>query len=95
MEYKFQAELWEYQGQGAWYFVTVPRDISDEIKAITERMAGFGSVRVSVNVGNSVWKTSIFPDSKSGCYVLPVKKDIRKAEGLSAGDEVKVTIARI
>jgi hypothetical protein len=29
---------------------------------------------------------SIFPDSASGCYVLPVKRAARRAEGLDAGD---------
>lgn len=95
MKYEFVAELWEYHGQGSWHFVTLPKDISEEIKVTTERVAGFGSVRVLVCMGKSEWKTSIFPDSKSGCYVLPLKKDVRKAENLVAGAQVSVTIERI
>jgi hypothetical protein len=38
----------------------------------------------------SAWKTSIFPDSGSGSFVLPIKKEIRNAEGLAAGDRARV-----
>ncbi len=95
MKYEFATELWEYHGQGAWHFVTLPQDISEEIKSTTEKMPGFGSVRVSVTIGKTSWKTSVFPDAKSGCYMLPVKKDVRKAENLVAGAHVSVTIVRI
>ena len=80
--YQFTAPLWLYPGEGSWYFVTVPEDISDDISALTAgRRKGFGSVRVSVTVGGSTWQTSVFP-SKSGSYILPVKKAIRTAENL-------------
>ncbi|HMS31997.1 MAG TPA: DUF1905 domain-containing protein [Candidatus Saccharibacteria bacterium] len=91
--YTFTAELWMYPGEGAWYFVTLPKDIADEIKAITApNKRGFGSVRVSVKVGASEWQTSIFPDSTTKSYFLPVKKDVRTKNGLQDGDTVKVTL---
>jgi hypothetical protein len=86
--YQFSAPLWLYPGEGSWYFVTVPEDISDEITDLTEgRRKGFGSVRVSVTVGGSTWQTSVFP-TKTGTYVLPIKKPIRTAEGLLDGTPV-------
>ena len=48
---------------------------------------GFGSVKVAVQIGNSRWQTSLFPQ-KSGGWFLPVKKPVRLAEGLDFGDEV-------
>ena len=36
--------------------------------------------------------TSIFPDSKQGSYVLPVKKAVRTAEGIEDGDDVEVAL---
>jgi hypothetical protein len=48
-------------------------------------------VRVRVTVGGSTWGTSIFPDSAPGCYVLPLKRAVRQAEGLEAGNVVTVT----
>ncbi|NYD79274.1 DUF1905 domain-containing protein [Arthrobacter cupressi] len=51
---------------------------------------GFGSVKVTATVAGTSWDTSIFPDSKSGSYLLPVKRSIRMAAGLREGDSVEV-----
>jgi hypothetical protein len=47
---------------------------------------------VDVTVGSTRWSTSIFPDSKRGTYVLPLKKAVRVAEGLSAGASARVEL---
>ena len=49
---------------------------------------GFGSVKVTVRVGESQWQTSLFPQ-KSGGWFLPIKKPVRLAEGLDFGDSVE------
>ena len=49
---------------------------------------GFGSVKVTVQVGESRWQTSLFPQ-KTGGWFLPVKKPVRLAEGLEYGDIVE------
>ncbi len=93
MIYRFRAELWLYPGDAAWHFVTLPFDEADEIDEITRgSQRGFGSVRVRVTIGSSTWHTSLFPDSKARSYVLPVKKPVRTAEGIVAGDQVDVPI---
>ncbi|HZX07256.1 DUF1905 domain-containing protein [Kribbella sp.] len=87
--YRFTAPLWVYPGEAAWHFITVPEDISDEITDLTEgHRKGFGSVRVAVTIGNSTWRTSVFP-TKDGTYVLPVKKPIRHTESLAEGTPVQ------
>ena len=95
----FTAPLWQWQAReqrgdgGAWYFVTVPRELSDEIRdSLTGPPRGFGSVRVSAEAGVSTWETSVFPDGDSGCFVLPVKKAIRVAEQVDEDDELAVTL---
>ena len=90
--YRFSAPLWQYPGEGSWYFVAVPEEISDDIADLTAgRRKGFGSVRVSVTVGASTWQTSLFP-SKSGSYLLPVKKPVRVAEFLTEGTPVETRL---
>jgi hypothetical protein len=79
--FRFEAELWLWEGDAAWHFVTVPPEVSEEIKARTD-----GSVRVRATCGSSTWTTSVFPDAKRGGFVLPVKKEVRRAEGIAAGD---------
>ncbi|HEX9767450.1 MAG TPA: DUF1905 domain-containing protein [Nitriliruptorales bacterium] len=93
--YEFTSELLLWEGGDApWHFVTLPEEISDEIEFRTaERTAGFGSVRVEVTVGTTSWRTSLFPDTSRGAYVLPVKKEARDREDLVAGDKVVVTLA--
>jgi hypothetical protein len=49
-------------------------------------------VRVEARIGGTIWRTSIFPDAKSRCYVLPVKKAVRKAQRIEAGDDADVTV---
>lgn len=94
MRYRFVSSLWQYPGDGAWHFITLPADISSEIKLLTsETKRGFGSVRVSVDIGGYPWNTSIFPDRASGCYLLPVKKVVRHTARLSDGDEVAVELS--
>lgn len=95
MVVEFAAELWLWQARrlDSWTFVSLPAAASEDIRELTGGQArGFGSVRVRVTVGGSVWTTSIFPDSARGSYVLPVKRAVRKAEGLDTGDTVRVTV---
>jgi hypothetical protein len=91
--YTFTAEVWENSGAGAWHFVDLPEDTADDIE---ERhgatAAGFGSIRVEVTIGSSTWHTSLFPDSKRKTYVLPLKKAVRKAEGLAEGASAAVEL---
>ena len=52
---------------------------------------GFGSVKVTVSLGESTWQTSLFPN-KDGSWFLPIKKPVRVAEGLIDGDDVEVEL---
>lgn len=92
--FTFKTKVWLYPGaQAAWHFVSVPRELSAEIKSgFGKSSRGWGSLRVEVTIGKTTWKTSIFPDKKSSAYLLPLKADVRKREGVKAGDEVSVHI---
>ena len=90
--FTFTSPLWKYSGESAWHFITLPADVSARIKFLQSGRRGFGSVRVLATVGKSTFETSVFPDSKSGCYLLPVKASIRKAEKIGHGDEVTCLI---
>lgn len=96
VEIRFAAELWVWDARPAeaWTFVTLPAEASVEIRELADDRprAGFGSVRVAVTLGASTWRTSIFPDSRAGAYVLPIKRAIRRAEGIEAGDVADVRL---
>lgn len=91
--FEFTAEVWRWEQQAAWHFVSLPADVADEIEAgAGQRAGGFGSVPVTVTIGGSTWRTSVFPDRRRATYVLPVKQAVRAAEGIGAGDAVAVTL---
>jgi hypothetical protein len=83
--------LWLWSGDGgSWHFITVPEDLTGEIRAQSlARRGGFGSVRVEATINGVCWRTSVFPQ-KSGGYILPVKKDVRCRADIAAGDDVTV-----
>ena len=94
----FDAELWHWDARrgDSWVFVSLPGEISEEIRDRDPGpRRGFGSVRVRATIGESTWATSIFPDGARGCYVLPVKRAVRKAEELEVGDIAVVTVELI
>jgi hypothetical protein len=91
--FEFTASLWRYPGEGGWHFVSLPSEVGADITDMTAGIrGGFGSVRVAVTVGATSWRTSIFPDSKTGTYLLPVKKEVRDAEELRTGDDVRARL---
>jgi hypothetical protein len=94
--FEFTADLWRYTGQAAWYFLTLPHDVADDIDEITvDARHGFGSVRVEVTVGGTTWNTSVFPDATSESFLLPVKKAVRIAEDLGEGSAVAVRLTLV
>ena len=92
MRFRFTAPLWEWSAQGGWFFVTLPDEYAEDIREVPRMPRGFGAVRVRVTIGGSHWKTSIFPDGGKGCYVLPIKRAVREAEGLDPGDVTTVAV---
>lgn len=89
MQVRFAAPLWLYEG-GSWHFITMPGDLTDDVKARVGGGRGFGSVRVRATIGGTTWTTSVFPATDG--YVLPVKRAVRDAEGLDDGDVADVEL---
>jgi hypothetical protein len=95
MDFSFEAPLWRWPGESAWHFVSLPEPVSDEIDDHHAGTRAFGSVKVEVRVGSTAWSTSLFPDTKSGTYLLPIKKQVRTREGLDEGDLVAVQLSTV
>ncbi len=75
-----------------WHFLPVPKEISLRINEQVPNRRGFGSVPVEVTIGETTWQTSIFPDSQSSTFILPVKAKVRKVEDIEAGESVTFTL---
>lgn len=91
--FEFSARVVPYPGMAAWRFITLPQESSSEIKARFGKVSkGWGSIPVLVTIGKTTWETSIFPDKKSQSYLLPMKLEVRRKEGIMDGDEVAVCV---
>lgn len=92
-KYKITSKVWLYPGMAGWHFVSVDKKQSEEIKKKFGGMKrGWGSLPVMVTLGKTVWKTSIFPDTKAGTYLLPLKSEVRKKEGVYAEELQELTL---
>lgn len=101
-DFTVTTRLWRWQSAtapAAWFFVTISGDVADGIKlaAISgqwlDGRKGFGSAKVRVTIGDTIWSTSVFPHKESGGWLLPVKAAVRKPEGIVEGDDVTVTVS--
>lgn len=94
VQHSFRAKLWEHSpgDTGSWHFLTLPVELSEDITLEAGPREGFGSIRVEACIGSTTWRTSLFPDTATGSYVLPVKKQVRLAEDLHAGSTCEVTL---
>lgn len=92
-EYTVSAQVWKYEGKGGWYFISVPSKLSAQISdAFGPKKRGWGSIPITVRTGLSVWQTSLFPDSRTRMYLMPLKASVRKAESIHDGDTVVFTV---
>ncbi|MFK7603361.1 DUF1905 domain-containing protein [Deinococcus sp. SM5_A1] len=87
----FSGPVWYWRGPAPFYFVTVPAEQAQQIKAAARLVTyGWGMIPVRARVGNTEWKTSLFP--REELYILPIKLMIRKAEKIEEGDDVAVQL---
>jgi hypothetical protein len=92
LEFDTAVYRWEARSDAAWFFAEVPEELSEQVREVQHPLArGFGAVRVRATVGDTTWRTSIFPGS-SGAYSLPLKRAVRDAEGLEEGGPVTVSL---
>ena len=91
MDLEFRGEIWFWKGPAPHHFVTVPDEGCREIESVAAIVSyGWGCIPVTVRVGRTTFKTSLFP--KNGGYIVPLKAAVRKGERLSQGDAVTVRL---
>ena len=89
MHLEFTGDIWYWRGPAPWFFVSVPEEQSQDIKAISNLVTyGWGVIPVHVRIGRTEYTTSLFP--KDGRYIVPIKVSVRRAEGLEQGDTVTI-----
>lgn len=93
INYQFSAALWKYEGKGSWYFIALPKRLSNEIRKNNFQFEeGWGRLKVIAAIKNIEWKTAIWFDSKKQTYLLPIKAEIRQKERIKEGDTIAITL---
>jgi hypothetical protein len=91
MRIEFSGPVFEWRGPAPFYYVAVPDAESAEVRAVASAVTyGWGMVPVTVRIGGTEWRTSLFP--KEGRYLVPLKDAVRRAEGIGVGDVVAVRL---
>ena len=79
--------------KASWHFMTIDPQTSVEIRyEALGRTGGFGSIKVAATIGETCWHTSLFPHKSSGGFLLPLKAEVRRLEGLVEGDAITVRL---
>tara|TARA_R110002072_G_scaffold302668_1_gene487145 strand:- start:428 stop:727 length:300 start_codon:yes stop_codon:yes gene_type:complete len=93
IKYQFSSKLWKHSSEGGWFFITVPKNYSEEIRNnLKWQEEGWGRMKAAVIIKELNWNTSIWFDTKVKSYILPVKLEIRKKLSLKDDDFLTVTI---
>ncbi len=93
IKFEFSAEMWQHGSPGGWFFVSLPKDMSREIREhLGWQEEGWGRMKVTAQIGEQIWDTAIWFDSKAGTYLLPVKAEIRKRSNLRAGEPIGIML---
>lgn len=86
-EIVIKGTLYKWQGASAWYFLSTTKEQGEDLRSDVKKRVGWGSRRVKVTIGETVFNTSLFP-TKEGPYLLPLKASVRKQENLNEGSSV-------
>lgn len=88
---EFSGQIIYWRGPAPYLFVAVPAGPSREIRAVAGIVSyGWGVIPVRARIGQTEWKTSLFP--KDGRYLVPIRVSVQKAEGLAVGDLVELQL---
>ena len=90
MDFDFDGPVIEWRGPAPFYFVRIPEEESADIKFAAKGMEYWGQVPVRVRIGDTDFKTALFP--KDGQYLIPLKDVVREAEGIELDMMLQVSL---
>lgn len=91
MKFTITGSAWEWRGPSPFYFMSIPPEISQDIKAISAGASyGWGAIPVQLSAGEHMWTTSIF--TRDGHYIVPLKKALREVLGVGVGEGLTLTV---
>ena len=85
--------------RGTYHLVTFTGPEAEALAAhaLMERLElgqrrGFGSIKLTARIGETEWRTSVFPQKHQSEWVLLISKKVMRAQGLVPGEDTQVTL---
>ena len=93
VKYEYSTTIWRHNSTDGWYFVSLPKIISKEIRENFKwQEEGWGRMKAYAKIGEHEWVTAIWFDTKMDTYILPIKAEIRKKSNLKINQKIKMGI---
>jgi len=80
-DFRFIGIVEIFDRPGGWYFISVPADLSEELKDLADR----GLIPVRATIGSSSWDTSLLPMG-DGTHFIALNSAVRRSENIDLGD---------
>lgn len=94
IKYEFKTEMWRHSSPGGWYFVSLPKMMSKEIRENHKwQEEGWGRMKALAQIAALKWETAIWFDTKKDTYILPIKAEIRKKSNLEINNKIEMSIS--
>ena len=91
--YKFSGTVNRFPMEVAWYYVYVPKEITEEIFAkVNLRATPFRFLPINAGLENIKWETALLPHGKKQFFIA-LKKDVRKRTFVDVGDKVEISFS--
>ncbi|MBM3261569.1 DUF1905 domain-containing protein [Candidatus Kaiserbacteria bacterium] len=93
VSFKSRVVVWPGD-KAAWRFLYMPKSDSAMLRKEFGRLSrGFSSLPVTATIHKISWDTSLFYDTRSACYLLPLKAQIRRKAEIDDDDTLTCVIA--
>jgi hypothetical protein len=87
--FRFEAEVIYWRGPSPFFYAPIPAPLAEDIRRLSKLVTyGWGMIPVEAEIGGVIFTTSLFP--KDETYLLPLKVDVRRKTGITAGDAIAV-----
>lgn len=91
MAWKVTGKVNVFPMSSPWYWVGVPQDIALKIKAAAPKVPAHKFTPIIAKIGKTEWRTALLPLGE-GKFFVALKAQVRKAEGVTAGDDVTLLL---
>lgn len=93
IKFDFTGTAWKLLAIKGWYYISVPLDISEQIRAARgSKEDKWGRLNTYAEISGNGWQTELWYDTQSNTYLLPLSGGIIKKVKISKGKDFLVSV---